>query len=541
MIELKKPKPSADTFFPLILLIWLASLLRFYNLGERSFWYDEAASVRNVMGLLKLPPYADWGLLGMLRAERIPPLYFMYLVPFYQLSHSEWLMRVASVLFGIVTIPLMYHFGTRLFNRTIGFIGALLLAFSPLHIFYSQDLRPYSLFLFFSIAIFYLSFLVLEKGRNIHYVGLIIVSVLGIYTYTYTIFPLLIVNLYFIMRCETNRHLLRRWVLSHLIIVILSIGEFYHTVYHIAASSTKLSDFPFGWRSIVATPYLFTVGRVFFPTKSNLILTGIQGVVFGGGLLAGVWALWQRKASERRALPFFIAAMVTYLAICIISFGIMPLFDESRVNYIIFFLPFYYLLIAKGWTYLPSLPLKRAMVGLAVLFSLVSIYPFYFDWDQVGKGNFRDAALYARRNFEQNDVVYHVTGQSYLSFAYYFDWQVPQIPISEGNPNDVNSGRLWLVYEQEKGGLDFSLNSSQEEQGSTQTEQTRAALACNSYVTSEKFQLIDLQIFPGKNELIVCLYRLGTTPQAAQRLSDSGLNSFTRLNLQSGHSIARGD
>jgi hypothetical protein len=66
-------------------------------------------------------------------------------------------------------------------------------------------------------------------------------------------------------------------------------------------------------------------------------------------------------------------------------------------------------------------------------------------------------------------------------------------------------------------------------------------LACNSYVTSEKFQLIDLQIFPGKNELIVCLYRLGTTPQAAQRLSDSGLNSFTRLNLQSGHSIARGD
>jgi mannosyltransferase len=517
MVWQKKPKLSADIVIPLILLIWLASLLRFYKLGERSLWYDEAASVRNVMALLNLSPYEDWGLLGMLKTERVPPLYFFYLAPFYQLSHREWSMRVASVLFGIATIPLMYHFGARLFNRTVALIGALLLTFSPLHIFYSQDLRPYPLFLFFSIAIFYFSSLVLEKDRNIYYAGLVIVSVLGIYTYTYILFPLFIVNLYFVLRCGANWHLLRRWLLSHLTIIILSIPEFYHTVYHIAAGSTKLSDFPFGWRSIIATPYLFTVGRVFFPTRSNLALIVMQGAVFGGGLFAGVWALWRGKVSERRPLSFFVAGAITYLAICIISFSLMPLFDEARINYIIFFLPFYYLLVAKGWTYLSSPTLTKAMVSLAVLFSLVSIYPFYFDWVQVGKGSFREAALYVRRNFEQNDVVYHVSGQSYLSFAYYFDWQVPQIPIREGNPNNVNSGRLWLVDEQERGGLDFSLNLPQEEeQDPAQTQQSRAASACNSYITNGRFQLIDQQIFPGKNELIVCLYRLGTNSHAAQ-------------------------
>lgn len=165
--ETGQRKQDGNILMTLILVIFLASLLRLYNLGGRSLWYDEAASVRNVMGLLKLYPYEDWGLFDLLKRERVPPLYFFYMIPFYYFSSSEWSIRLASVIFGIATIPLMYYFGSRLFNRKIGFIGALLLTFSPLHIYYSQELRPYSLFLFFSVLVFYLSYLALEDKKTL--------------------------------------------------------------------------------------------------------------------------------------------------------------------------------------------------------------------------------------------------------------------------------------------------------------------------------------------------------------------------------------
>lgn len=354
--------------------------------------------------------------------------------------------------------------------------------------------------------IFYFVYSALESKKNVPYLAFIITSVLGIYTYTFTIFVLFIINLYFILDWSHNRSHLRKWLLSHVIIFVACIPELFHIVYHIVAGTTKLYDFPIGLRAVVGTFYVFTSGRVFFPTKTNLLFIFIQVIIFGMGFLLGIWSLWQanQMQRERRQTFLFSAAALSYIFIYFFSVIFIPLFDEARVNYIIFFLPFYYLLIAKGWNYIPNIALKRIFVSLIIIVSLVPLFPYYFEWDKVGKGQFQVASKYVQQSFKENDVIYHTSGQSYLPFAYYFDWKVPQIPIQESDPNLVSGGRLWLIVRQERGGLEFALTLFDRER--TNSREQDVVQLCNSYVTERKFELDKFEVFPGKNGLVICLY-----------------------------------
>jgi len=424
-------------------------------------------------------------------------------------------MRLTSVVWGVASVPLVYHLGVRLFNRKIGLVSALLLTFSPFHIFYSQDLRPYPLLLFFSLLFFHCSYHALEDNRNIHYIGMIATSVLGIYTHTYMVFPLCIANLYFMFGWKTHRHKLRKWLLSHLATFLLCIPALYFVLQHIQAGNTGLTDFPSGLRSLAGTFYLFTLGRFFFPTPSNLPFIVIQGTIFGTGALTGAFALWRERGSEngRQCLLLFGAAIMTYAIIWFISTSTMPLFDEARVNYLIFFLPLYYFLVAKGWDYLPNPTFQTTVVSLAVVVSLISTAPIYFRWDQVGKGNFRAAAEYVQPNIEKNDIIYHTTVMTTFPFSYYLDWQVPQINLeSQYNVNPSSSDHVWLVVFEARGGFSFGLDLLQGRQASTQAEEDHAISICTDYANHDKlrldegFQLVDSKVFPGKNLLAVCLY-----------------------------------
>ena len=502
------PKINASAFVPLISIVFLSIILRLYNLGEWSIWYDEAATVRNVLGLLRLSPYEDWGLFGLLRAERVPPLYFFYVLPFYYFSSIEWSLRLSSVIVGIATIPLMYYFGSRLLNQKIGLIAALLLTFSPFHIYYSQELRPYSMFLFFSILVLYLAYLALEENKTIYYIGFTIASVLSMYTHTYTVFLLFIVDLYFILNWKLYYPLLQKWFVVHFIFAILIIPEIYHSIIHITSGATGLSDYPVGLRSIAGMFYLFTVGRVFLPTRTNLVFILIQAVIYGGGLVVGIWTLWTKRIAQgrRQASSFFTASGISYLIICSVSLTVIPLFDEARAKYMIFFLPFYYLLIATGWVHLFNFKLQVVLLSLAISVSLISIFPFYFKYDQVGKGSFRIAAEHLQHKFDENDMIYHVSRQTKLPFAYYFDWQVPQLLLHQYDPNYVTSDRFWLVSYSQTAGFELGLASFQDEQIDFPKEQYKTASVCNNYINDESFDIIEHYSFSGKNTITVCLY-----------------------------------
>lgn len=136
-------------------LTLLAFLLRRYNLGEQSLWFDEADIVERAKQPLSI-------LMGGFTAPgENGPLYTLMLhywmglidsFPFIrQVMHAifgasyEAPVRGMAMLFGTAAIPVMYALARRIGGHWLGLIAATLLAFNPFHIWHSQDAKMYSL------------------------------------------------------------------------------------------------------------------------------------------------------------------------------------------------------------------------------------------------------------------------------------------------------------------------------------------------------------------------------------------------------------
>ncbi len=135
---------QAITWFWLIL--GLGALLRLATLNRQSLWLDEAYSF-----WMSNRPWQDI-VASLPSADTHPPLHYLVLQPMIALGGSEWLLRLPSALAGIVSIFLLYALGAELFNRQTGLLAALILAISPLHIWYAQEARMYALVAVLALA-----------------------------------------------------------------------------------------------------------------------------------------------------------------------------------------------------------------------------------------------------------------------------------------------------------------------------------------------------------------------------------------------------
>ena len=123
----------------LVAVLACAAALRAHQIGRESVWIDEALSVR----LASLPLRA----LGAATAEDgHPPLYLALLHGWMKLfGTSEAAIRSLSAALGVAGAAAMYLLGRALYGDRTGLMGAALVAFSPYHIYYSQEARNYSL------------------------------------------------------------------------------------------------------------------------------------------------------------------------------------------------------------------------------------------------------------------------------------------------------------------------------------------------------------------------------------------------------------
>ena len=133
-------KETLFSYWEIICITVLGTFLRFYHIGVKSLWVDEAFSFRSA----QLPLSQIWGAQALV--EPNPPLYYTLLklwILFF--GESEAALRSLSTVIGILTIPLIYVLGRSLGNQQLGLIAALLLAISPINIQYSQEARGYTL------------------------------------------------------------------------------------------------------------------------------------------------------------------------------------------------------------------------------------------------------------------------------------------------------------------------------------------------------------------------------------------------------------
>lgn len=157
----------------LFLVCAAGGYLRFDGLGEPALWRDEIYHLQ-VAEQLRDQPLHHW-------IFRVPndlengPVYYGTQILGLSWAKNEAGARLFPAVFGLLTVPAMAVAGLLLGGRLLSVVAALLLAISPLHVYYSREGRPYALLMLIAVL---LLIALLQKGSRsgvvLAYVGCVV-------------------------------------------------------------------------------------------------------------------------------------------------------------------------------------------------------------------------------------------------------------------------------------------------------------------------------------------------------------------------------
>ena len=91
-----------------------------FDLGSKSFWDDEIVSILHSTDIVDMKSFFT-----SQRGNVHPPLYFL-LLKFWSIGgNDEYYLRLLSVLFGTLTIPITYLLGKEFFNIILHYMYML--------------------------------------------------------------------------------------------------------------------------------------------------------------------------------------------------------------------------------------------------------------------------------------------------------------------------------------------------------------------------------------------------------------------------------
>ena len=331
-------------------------LLRFYNLGGNSLWLDEASTLT----------FARQTLAGIWEStaggEFNPPLFYWLEHGMLLFGESEFVLRLLPALLGVLTIPVVYLVGKEFRDRDVGLIAAALLAFSPFHIFYSQEARAYApMLFFFSLALlFYVRASRSDETRSWVFFGLF--SAVAFWMHFYAIVPVAVLILHALV---TRAGDIRRDLRSARNPVI--------SVVAFVAASLPL---------LIVTVNLFLVRTSSAPTfgvqgfdvvyQTLLQVSGFSDLVMAAFIvlfLVGVAVTWREDRNGALLLVFM---MVLPLVASLALSSRMPMIPR----YLIYLLPVYFVGIASAYPALYALVKDGRAVYLAVAAAVLISTPF---------------------------------------------------------------------------------------------------------------------------------------------------------------------
>ncbi len=208
--------------------------LRLYRLGAGSLWYDETVSA--YLASKSIPD-----LIAHTARDIHPPGYYLLLHVWARLAgDSEFALAFFSLIFGLLLIPLTYTLARRLLGQTVALWSALLVATSPYNLWYSQEVRMYTLGAALGLVTLWFALKMASQPRagtvragpvpggrepaNWHgAVGYALAATTGLYVLYYFGFLLATLNLFIIGHLFLNRRpaALRTWLLAQVAVLIL--------------------------------------------------------------------------------------------------------------------------------------------------------------------------------------------------------------------------------------------------------------------------------------------------------------------------------
>ena len=403
----------------IIAIILLGYAVRLYKLGVQSLWYDESVSAY----LANLSPVQ---LIEHTARDIHPPGYYLLLRYWTTIfGRTEFGLALLSVVFGVLLIPLTYIMARYLANRKVANWSAFLVAISPFNLWYSQEVRMYTLGAALGMLAIYLALRALAAGppasRRNYWLGYAIFAVLGLYTLYYYAFLLLAFNLtllvfgaYQVRKSE----LLKPVIFANALVVI-----FYLPWIPVAWRQTSNPPVP-AWRSppefwsvVLESWTALSLGQsVEHLTVWPLLLLSLVLFMVGLRYLSTTGLLNKAIDPVFRTVLLVAYTFGPLLAIYLISF-ITPLY---HVRYLFTYSPAFYIVAGAGLVWFTRRRHRAVAIALVLLLSaasLYSIYQFHFN-ARYQADDYRAAVNFIRQHWQPGDVILANAGYIYPAFQY---------------------------------------------------------------------------------------------------------------------------
>lgn len=319
----------------MVFVLVIAVILRLVFLNQ-SLWLDEAIEALALMG--KKGPLLQYAL-----GDYQPPLYHFIGYAFtHVFGYSEVILRLPSLLSGILTVYFVFKIAEVLAGRRVGVIAGLLAATNPLLIYYSQEGRTYAMTTFFVSASFYYFFLLLKNKNSPKLTSILylLTTMAFLWTSYLSWFALLFQGIYVLSKKRFD--LLGVQIISGLTLLAwlpsfvssLAIGQ-----------STRANAPLWGvvvggltWKSLPLTWVKFVLGRITFTNKI------LYGAIVSICALVHLFIL-SRVTSKKNLLLWGWLLVPAILGIFVAAF--LPIYQYFRV---LFVLPAYLILLSLGLT-----------------------------------------------------------------------------------------------------------------------------------------------------------------------------------------------
>jgi uncharacterized membrane protein len=178
----------------LVGILIAAALLRFYQLGTASLWFDEAATARVVTA-----PLGEF-FLRFRTTENTPPLHYVILWIWTRVfGASEVSLRMPSVIAGVASVFLLYRLMRLLGGARSALIAALLLAVSSYQIYFSQEARAYELMVCLSLWSCCAFLRLMEENSRRNQILFITSTTLLLYTHLFSVFVIAAENIAYLV------------------------------------------------------------------------------------------------------------------------------------------------------------------------------------------------------------------------------------------------------------------------------------------------------------------------------------------------------
>ena len=406
-----KNNPSR-LIFPAILA--LAAFLRIYRLGSYDLWFDEVLCVFQKSDLNNI-------LNGRI-LDSNPPLYFLILHFFTPSKTSEFILRIPSAIFGILTVFVLYKFSKKFFSENVALISSFLLAISPFHIYYSQEVKMYSLFILFSLLSLYFLTLAITDGKeskNLWWAGFVITNALSLYTHYYAMMLILVEAMIFLFYSIFNgfhKELTNKWLFSNVIIFVIFLPWI---PIMLREHLFKTSGFVTTWipepglKTFFYTFKNFSVG--FGSPRWNYLLASI---VFGLCFILGLIELYKRK-------EFFLIVTSFFFIPPVILFLLSQYRPVYLDRYISFIIPVFCVILASGVSKFKIFPISIFLLLMTIFsyfgyINLCESIPYLHQSPgEHERIPIKPVVKYIEENLKAGDIVGHSCRSTLLSFEYY--------------------------------------------------------------------------------------------------------------------------